>query len=75
MVSDGFVFYTNYDSSKGKELLGNNNGALNIFWGELERQIRIQGTIKVNDAMSDKYFQWRPRESQIEHGHLHKVSF
>ena len=66
VLSDGFVFYTNYNSSKGKELLVNNNVALNIFWGELERQIRIQGTIsKVNDVMSDKYFQGRPRESQI----------
>ena len=64
--SNGFVFYTNYDSKKGSELIENNYGALNVFWGELERQIRIQGKInKVNDSTSDKYFNARPRASKI----------
>lgn len=64
--SNGFVFYTNYDSKKGFELIENNYGALNVFWGELERQIRIQGKInKVNDSTSDKYFNARPRASKI----------
>tara|TARA_B100000768_G_scaffold100768_1_gene93827 strand:+ start:1483 stop:2139 length:657 start_codon:yes stop_codon:yes gene_type:complete len=64
--SNGFVFYTNYDSKKGSELIENNYGALNIFWGELERQIRIQGKIsKVDDYTSDKYFNARPRASKI----------
>ena len=54
--SNGFVFYTNYDSKKGSDLLENNYAALNVFWGELERQIRIQGKIsKVDDSISDKY--------------------
>lgn len=64
--SDGFVFYTNYDSKKGSDLLENNYAALNVFWGELERQIRIQGKIsKVDDSISDKYFNARPRSSKI----------
>ncbi len=64
--SNGFVFYTNYDSKKGSELIENNYGALNVFWGELERQIRIQGEIsKVDDSTSDKYFNARPRASKI----------
>lgn len=64
--SNGFVFYTNYDSNKGSDLLENNYAALNVFWGELERQIRIQGKIsKVDDSTSDKYFKARPRASKI----------
>jgi len=63
---DGFIFYTNYDSKKGYDILENNYGALNVFWGELERQIRIKGLIKkVDDSKSDKYFNDRPRASQI----------
>ena len=63
---DGFIFYTNYDSKKGSDILENNYGALNVFWGELERQIRIKGLIKkVDDSTSDKYFNDRPRASQI----------
>ena len=64
--SNGFVFYTNYDNKKGSDLLDNNSAALNVFWGELERQIRIQGVInKVSDSTSDKYFAARPRASKI----------
>ena len=64
--SNGFVFYTNYDSKKGLDLLENKYAALNVFWGELERQIRIQGKIiKVDDPTSDKYFNARPRASKI----------
>ena len=66
IVSDGFVFYTNYNSNKGSDISINNYASLNIFWGELERQIRIQGTIsKVKGSVSDKYFNSRPRSSQI----------
>tara|TARA_Y100000992_G_scaffold143294_1_gene95133 strand:+ start:17401 stop:18057 length:657 start_codon:yes stop_codon:yes gene_type:complete len=62
----GFVFYTNYNSSKGSDLNLNKYASLNVFWGELERQIRIQGIIsKVDDSVSDKYFNSRPRASQI----------
>ena len=64
--SDGFVFYTNYNSGKGHDLAINNKVALNFFWGELERQIRIEGEAeKVSEADSDAYFAKRPRESQI----------
>ena len=63
---EGFVFYTNYNSAKGKDLEANNKVALNFFWGELERQIRVEGLVeKVSDAISDAYFAKRPRESQI----------
>lgn len=63
---DGFVFYTNYNSSKGKDLSENHKVSLNFFWGELERQIRIEGEVKkVSDEDSDTYFSQRPRESQI----------
>lgn len=63
---DGFIFYTNYNSSKGQEIDQNSHGALNVFWGELERQIRIEGKInKVSSATSDQYFNARPRASQL----------
>ncbi len=62
----GFVFYTNYNSSKGKDLTENNLVSLNFFWGELERQIRIEGEVeRVSEDDSDTYFAQRPRESQI----------
>lgn len=66
-ISDeGFIFYTNYNSSKGYNLEHNNKIALNFFWGALERQIRVEGTAeKVTEAVSDAYFNNRPRESQI----------
>ena len=63
---DGFIFYTNYNSSKGQDIDQNSNGALNVFWGELERQIRIEGKIKkVSSTISDQYFNARPRASQL----------
>ena len=62
----GFVFYTNYLSRKGKEITKNPIGALNFFWGELERQVRIEGTIeKLDRGYSEKYFHSRPKLSQI----------
>lgn len=62
----GFVFYTNYLSRKGKEITKNPVGALTFFWGELERQVRIEGTIeKLSKEQSDKYFQSRPKKSQL----------
>jgi len=61
-----FVFYTNYQGQKGKELEQNPACALNFFWPELERQIRIEGiATKVDPKISDAYFQSRPRTSQI----------
>jgi len=63
---EGLVFYTNYTSHKGENISDNNKIALNFFWGELERQIRVEGLVKkVNTEMSDSYFAKRPRESQI----------
>lgn len=63
---EGFVFYTNYNSSKGRDLAVNNKVALTFFWGELERQIRVEGEAdKISEADSDAYFSKRPRESQI----------
>ena len=64
--NNGFIFYTNFNSKKGNDLNKNKYGSLNVFWPDLERQIRIQGEIeKVNKSISDKYFNARPRSSQI----------
>jgi pyridoxamine 5'-phosphate oxidase len=64
--NDGFTFFTNYESHKGKELLENPNACLVFFWKELERQVRITGTVgKVDAAISDEYFASRPAGSRI----------
>jgi pyridoxamine 5'-phosphate oxidase len=63
---DGFVFYTNYESAKGRDLAENPRAALLIFWAELERQVRINGSVtKTTAAESETYFHSRPIESQI----------
>lgn len=63
---DGFVFYTNYLSRKGKELAKNPNAALTFFWQSQERQVRIEGVIeKISKEQSEKYFHSRPKASQI----------
>jgi pyridoxamine 5'-phosphate oxidase len=62
----GFVFFTNYDSRKGRELAGNPNAALTFFWPELERQVCVAGTVsRLPEAESRAYFKTRPRGSQI----------
>jgi pyridoxamine 5'-phosphate oxidase len=62
----GFIFFTNLESRKGKELQQNPSAALLFFWAELERQIRIEGSVEqVEPAESDRYFSERPRESQL----------
>lgn len=62
----GFSFYTNYLSRKGREIAKNPLGALLFFWDSLERQVRIEGTIeKLDKATSEKYFHSRPKGSQI----------
>ena len=62
----GFVFYTNYDSRKGCELSDNPQAAAVLYWKELERQVRIEGSVvKASDAESNAYFAGRPRESCI----------
>lgn len=63
---NGFVFYTNYNSHKGHDMAQNKYACLNFFWPELERQIRIEGSIaKIDQQISTNYFHSRPRESQI----------
>ncbi len=63
---NGFVFFTNYKSRKGRQLDANPFAALCFLWLELERQVRIEGTIeKVSETESTAYFQSRPKGSQI----------
>jgi pyridoxamine 5'-phosphate oxidase len=62
----GFIFFTNYDSRKGRELAENPNAALTLFWPDLERQVCVAGSVtKLPVAESEKYFKSRPRGSQI----------
>jgi len=62
----GFVFYTNYESRKSRDLNANTSAALTFYWQEVARQIRIEGTVeKMSVEESDRYFVTRPRESQI----------
>lgn len=62
----GFSFFTNYLSKKGRQLETNPQAALTFFWKELERQVRVEGRIvKVSEAESTEYFAVRPRGSQI----------
>ena len=64
--NQGFVFFTNYDSRKGRELALNKQAALLFFWSALERQIRIEGRIeKVMARESDEYFVTRPLGSRL----------
>lgn len=65
-LDHGFVFFTNYESEKGKELQANPKASITFFWPELERQVRIRGEIaKVSNSESDEYFFSRPLGSQI----------
>jgi len=63
---DGFTFFTNYESRKGSEMAGNPRVSVCFFWSNLERQVRIDGTVaKVSPEESDAYFATRPVGSQI----------
>ena len=63
---EGFVFYTNSNSKKGKSINENNNIALNFHWKTQNRQVRIEGQAKiVSSEVADSYFNSRPRGSQI----------
>jgi pyridoxamine 5'-phosphate oxidase len=63
---DGFVFHTNYESRKGRELTENPRAAACFWWSELDRQVRIEGTVqRLSNEESDAYFETRPRESQL----------
>ena len=62
----GFVFYTNYESQKGQELLGTGKAAFVFHWKSLRRQVRVRGLVeKVSAAEADEYFASRPRDSRI----------
>lgn len=62
----GFVFFTNYNSSKAQDLFATKTAALNFWWDKLYRQVRIQGQVKkISQEESKKYFHSRPRGSQL----------
>ncbi|WP_417355089.1 pyridoxamine 5'-phosphate oxidase [Flavobacterium sp.] len=63
---EGFIFYTNYNSEKGKAIEANPNVCLSFFWNELERQVIIKGVAeKVSENISDGYFESRPEGSRL----------
>ena len=62
----GFMFYTNYEGRKSIELTANPQAALLFFWGQLERQVRIEGTVeRTTKQESEEYFKTRPLESRL----------
>lgn len=62
----GFVFYTNFESAKGREILGNMKAAMCFHWKSLRRQVRVRGPVEVvSDEEADAYFATRPRGSRI----------
>jgi pyridoxamine 5'-phosphate oxidase len=62
----GFVFFTNYQSRKGREIAANPFASLCFFWQPLERQVRVEGSVVVvSEADSDEYFRGRPRDSKL----------
>lgn len=64
--ANGFVFFTNYESKKGRDLAANPNTSFNFFWPQLHRQIAIYGSVeKTSREESEKYFKSRPVDSQI----------
>lgn len=66
VAESGFVFYTNYRSRKARELDANPFAALVFYWEPFERQVRVEGKVtRISADESDKYFQTRPRDSQL----------
>ena len=66
MPARGFVFYTNFESAKGRELLASGKAALCFHWKSLRRQVRVRGHVSVvSDAEADAYFATRPRGSRL----------
>ncbi|TCM55783.1 pyridoxamine 5'-phosphate oxidase [Rhizobium sp. PP-F2F-G48] len=64
--ADGFVFYTNFESQKGREILATRKAAMCFHWKSLRRQVRLRGTVEiVGDEEADAYFQSRARGSRI----------
>jgi len=65
-TSDGFIFYTNYNSEKGNAIANNNNVCLSFFWADLEQQVIIKGKAeKLAENLSDEYFESRPDGSKL----------
>ncbi len=65
-TDEGFIFFTNYASEKGKDISKNPNVCLSFFWPQLERQVIIKGKVeKIAEKLSDTYFKSRPRGSQL----------
>jgi pyridoxamine 5'-phosphate oxidase len=65
-TAKGFVFYTNLESAKGGELLGQKYAALVLHWKTIRKQVRVRGAVsQVSDAEADAYFATRPKDSQI----------
>ncbi len=63
---EGFIFYTNYDSEKGRSILSHPQVGLSFFWPALERQVIIKGEVtKLEENLSDAYFKSRPKDSQL----------
>ncbi|HJP65898.1 MAG TPA: pyridoxamine 5'-phosphate oxidase, partial [Actinomycetota bacterium] len=66
VTDDGFVFYTNHGSRKGRELAQNPRAAFSIYWRELDRQVNVLGDVeRVGEEESDAYFATRPREARL----------
>ncbi len=66
VLDEGLVFYTNYESSKGKHIASQDQASYTFFWNELHRQVRVRGVLRKVDAeRSGRYFHSRPRASQI----------
>jgi pyridoxamine 5'-phosphate oxidase len=64
--ASGFTFFTNYESRKGRELTANPRAALLFFWPQMQRQVRIEGTVeRISEAESDGYFRSRPLGSRL----------
>lgn len=66
LTEEGFSFFTNYESRKGRELTANPHAALCFYWEKLERQVRVEGSVtKLSPAASQEYFDTRPRGSRL----------
>lgn len=75
LSDEGFIFFTNYESKKGSELIKNPNASLLFYWDKLERQVRIEGKVKkISRAESAMYFNSRPHASRIAAWSSHQSS-
>lgn len=66
LIQEGLIFFTNYNSKKGRQIIDNHHVSVVFFWPEMERQIRIKGKAeKISEEESESYFKSRPLESQL----------